>query len=84
MMPGQTFSFFQFFVKSRLPPIISIVRTVVYPEMASLEVPAASAPQIIRKNGKVLLLTAIQDLKSKVKSEVLVKGEDAYRAAIHR
>ena len=55
--------------------------------MASLEVPAASAPPIIRKNGEVLPVTAIQDLKSKVKSEVLVKGEaseDAYRAAIHR
>jgi hypothetical protein len=55
--------------------------------MASLEVPAASAPQIIRKNGEVLPLTAIQDLKSKVKSGVLVKGEaseDAYQAAIHR
>jgi len=55
--------------------------------MASLEISAASAPQIIRKNGEVLPLTAIQDLKSKVKSEVLVKGEaseDAYWVAIHR
>lgn len=56
--------------------------------MASLQVLAGSVePQVIRKNGELLPLTAIQDLKSQVKGEVLVKGEvpdDAYRAAIHR
>jgi hypothetical protein len=56
--------------------------------MASLYVPVLSAqPQIIRKNGEVLSLKAVQDLKSKVKGEVLVKGEASkgiYRTAIHR
>jgi hypothetical protein len=56
--------------------------------MASLHVPVSPAqPQIIRKNGEMLPLTAVQDLKSKVKGEVLVKGEaseEIYRTAIHR
>ena len=56
--------------------------------MASLLAPAAPAQlQLIRKNGDVLPLTAIQDSKSKVRGEVLVKGEvleETYRAAIHR
>ena len=56
--------------------------------MASLRLPAGSVePQVIRNNEELLPLTAIQDLKSQVKGEVLVKGEvpeDAYRAAIHR
>jgi len=56
--------------------------------MASLQVPTASVePQFFLKNGELLPLHAIKDLKSLLKCEVLVKGEvpeDAYRAAIHR
>lgn len=70
------------------PPVLFHCSYSCVSEMASLQVPPASAqPQIVRQNGEVLPPTAISDLKSKVKSEVLVKGEateDAYRAAIHR
>jgi hypothetical protein len=56
--------------------------------MASLQVPAASAqPRILRKNGEPLPHEAIEDLKSVLKCEILIKGEvpeEAYRAAIHR
>jgi hypothetical protein len=42
---------------------------------------------VLRKNGEVLPLTAIQDLKATIKGNVLVKGEaseEDYRVAIHR
>lgn len=56
--------------------------------MASLQVPAASAQtKILLKNGEPLPPEAIEDLKSVLKCEILIKGEvpeEAYRAAIHR